>query len=114
MAGLGGSGQQGESREEEDELDAFMKDNNTSLDSDNLIIFRREEQILTDRIERIRNKLKLVLGEEELGKMTARSTGPQARSIKEAFREKSLEESLMETKKRMEVNQNIENILNRL
>lgn len=91
-----------------------MKDNNANLDNDNLLIFRREEQIFVDRIELIRSKFKAILGEEELQKMTARSAKPEVRSIKEAFKEKSLEESLMETKKRMEVNQNIENILNRL
>lgn len=103
-----------ESKEEEDEFDAFMKDNNTNLDSDNLLVFRREEQLLLDRVELIKAKFKTILGEEELKKMTARPARPESRSIKEEFKEKSLEESLMETKKRMEVNQNIENILSRL
>lgn len=51
------------------------------------------------------------MGEQELKKLT---TTDQIKTLKDEFTEKSIEENLMETKKKMEQQQSIENILNRL
>lgn len=53
-----------------------MKDNNTNLDNENLLIFKREEELLLAKIELLKGKFKTILGEEELKKITARSAKP--------------------------------------
>ena len=53
------------------------------------------------------------MGEEELKKMAA-PTKQRHRTLKDNYKEKSLEESIIEAKKKLELNQNLESILSRL
>jgi hypothetical protein len=41
-----------------------MKSNNVSLDNENMAILRREEEILTAKIEHLKSRFKTIMGEE--------------------------------------------------
>lgn len=80
-----------------------------------MAILKREEELLHAKIDNMKGRFKGIIGEEELTKIatfTEQSHAPK--TLKEDYKQKSLEESIIEAKKKMEYNQNLENLLNRL
>jgi hypothetical protein len=54
------------------------------------------------------------MGEEEIAKMAVPAKPSKRRTLREDFKEQSMQESMAEARRRMEYNQNMESLLSRL
>ena len=91
-----------------------MKQNKIENDTSNLSVLQRQIALLERSIAQTKDKLIGIVGEGQVEKIVKSVKDEGKKSLHEVYAEKSMEETMESSKKKMNVNKNIEDVLSKI